>query len=249
MGGGKSPIGGGGGGGGAKATKAVMEMVGKDNLVEFDNGNHPNKFAPDDPRWGTEAGVYTVYRTGDLSRDIIFTANTYEGSAVYADAFPKEAHMSIAPDRSGVNTYTVKIKNPYVSKDLGSTYEALFGKKVRLDPTSSEMKKGVTTGDLWVKADERICKKLKSLGYDAWTMTNPAPPAIREMNILGKAKDSMTKTARKVPDRVKKEWAKEASEGGFFAHAYKNGKPTGLTISEWFKSDDYKKGKAAGKWA
>ena len=226
---------------------AVRNMVGEDNLVEFDTGNHPNKYDPNDPRWGTEPGVYTVYRAGGLERDIIFTANTYDGSKSYAEAFPNNGG-DINPERSGVNIYTVEVKNPYVSKDLSTTYNELFGKKLRLTPTSSESKKGITSGDLWVKADEQICKKLKSKGYDAWTMTDPAPPAIREMNIFGLAKSSMVKTGHKIPELVKNTWKEEADENGYFAHAYKNGKRTGLTIDEWFKTDEYKKGKAAGKW-
>lgn len=237
-------------GGGGGASKAVLDMVGAGALNEFDTGKHPNKYDPTDPRWGTEPGTYTVYRAGDLSRDsVVFTANTYEGSQMYAEAFPDSASKDIDYERAGVNTYTVEIKNPYVSKDISSAYKDLFGKDLRLTPTASELKKGMTSGDLWVKADDKISKKLKSKGYDAWTMTNPAPPANKEMNIFGNAKKSMVKTARKVPDRVKKQWETEAKKGGFFAHAYKNGKSTGLTINDWFKTDDYKKGRALGKWA
>ena len=227
----------------------VRNMVGEDNLIEFDENNRPNKYSPDDPRWGTEPGIYTVYRAGNLERDIVFTANTYEGSKSYAEAFPSSENSDINPDRSGVNTYIVEVKNPYVSKDLSTTYQELFGKKLRLEPTGAEIKKGITSGDLWVKADERICKKLKSKGYDAWTMTDPAPPAIREMNIFGSAKNSMVKTARKIPDSVKKKWEEEAKKNGFYSNAFKDGKRTGLTINEWFKTDAYKKGKAEGKWA
>lgn len=238
-----------GGSSGKQLQSKIEAMVGKEVLVEFDNGNHPNKYPPDDPRWGTEPGTYTVYRAGDLGREsVVFTANTYKGSESYADAFPQDGDVPISVERSAVNTYTVEIKNPYVSKDVTSTYEELFGKKLRLTPTRSEINKGITTGDLWVKADERISKRLKSKGYDAWTMTDPAPPAIREMNIFGAAKKTMKKTARKVPDNVKETWKKEAQKDGFWAHAYRNGKPTGMTIRDWFKTDEYKKGKAAGKW-
>lgn len=228
-------------------SKKVISMMGEAVTKEYDTGDHPNKYDPDDPRWGTEPGTYTVYRSGGLDRDIVFTASTMKGSELYADSFPESAG-GIDPKRCAAYTYTVEIKKPFVSKDMPEAYEKLFGKKVNLDPSPAQIKKGITTGDLWVKADEKIAAKLKKMGYDAWTMTSPAPPAKKEMNILAGAKSTMKETGRKVPDHIKKIWAKEAEKDGFYTHAYKDGKEV-MTIDEWFKTDDYKAGKEAGKWA
>lgn len=228
---------------------AIVKMVGSDEIVnEYDTGDHPNKYPPDDPRWGTEPGQYTVYRSGDTNRDIVFTASTYEGSAPYADGFPVKTGGDISPTDPAVYAYTVDIKKPFVAKDIHDTYQQLFGKKLNLDPTPAQIKKGITSSDLWIKADEKIAAKLTRMGYDAWTMTNPAPPAKKELNILKNGKSNMTETARSIPEHVLGEWEDAAMKGGYFAHAYENGKQV-MTINEWFQTDDYKAGKAAGKWA
>lgn len=230
-----------------KQAAATKKIAGDDNLHEYDTPNKPNKYAPDDPRWGTEPGEYTVYRSGGLDRDVVFTANTYEGSEGYAEAFPESGDMM--PRNTGVYSYTVQIQKPFVATTMQEAYKKLFGKDVKLTPSSAQIKKGVTTGDLWVAADNKIAKRLKKDGYDAWLLTSPAPPANKELNLIGNSKNTMKETSRKVPDAVKKKWADEAEIGGFMAHAFSGGKSTGMTIYDWFKTDDYKKGKAEGKWA
>ena len=118
--------------------------------------------------------------------------------------------------RPFVDTYEVTIEKPFVSERLADAYEKLFGKKVRLEPTSGEMKKGLTSADLWAKADQKIAKELKKRGHDAWVMTKPAPPAKREMNIITPKKtDSLKQTSRKVSDRIKSKWAKQIDDGIF----------------------------------
>jgi hypothetical protein len=234
----------------ATVSAAVIAMCGKEGFEEFDTPNKPNKYGPDDPRWGTEPGEYTVYRTGGLDRDVIFTANKFDGASSYTTPFPSGRSVLVKdadydPERLGVNSYTVTIKKPFVAKNLNDAYETLYGEKVNLDPSDAQKRKGVTTGDLWVKADNKITKTLKSKGYDAWTMTNPAPPAEKEMNILSKG--NMKKTSRKVPKDVKERLEKEVAKDGYYANAYKNGKQI-MDIDQWFKTDKYRQGKAEGKW-
>ena len=144
-----------------------------------------NKYAPDDEKWGTEPGTYTIYRTGDPREGIGFFANTYAGAEAYTTSEKGLAgNGGELLTRPFVDTYEVTITKPFVSERLADAYEKLFGKKVRLEPTSGEMKKGLTSADLWAKADQKIAKELKKRGHDAWVMTKPAPPAKREMNII-----------------------------------------------------------------
>lgn len=209
----------------------VKKMIGEKNLIEWDIKNKPNKYDPDDYRWGTEPGKYTVYRSGSLDRDIIFTGNEMDGVQWYTESFPNE----IGDDKIAVKTYTVEIKNPFVSTDMPDAYKKLFNKKA---PDTSNP-------DNWIKADERIMKAIKKKGYDAWTMTSPAPPAKAEM-VLFKDHD-MVQTSRVIPDKNVEYWEKQAKENGFWAHAFVDGKHV-MTVEEWWKTEAYKAGKAAGKW-
>lgn len=213
-------------------SQGTIDMVGKDALKEYDIPNKPNKYASDHPKWGTEPGEYTVYRAGNLERQLVFTGNNFETVAPYAKTDPGGF---LGDDRIGVKSYTVNIKKPYVAKDMPETYNALFGKYPDLDDP-----------DAWVKADNRIGKRLKKDGYDAWVMTNPAPPADKEM-VLFKTHE-FVETGRQIPQTSKDWWEKEIKENTFFANAYKNGKRV-MDIDEWFKTDAYRKGKEAGKWA
>jgi hypothetical protein len=217
-------------------TDVQKRMIGESNLKEWRDPVLPNKYSPTDARWGTEAGEYTVYRTGNLERKIIFTGNTEDSVAWYAEAFPEQDFA----ERIAVKSYTANITNPYVSRDMPSAYEALFGSRPDLYGT-----KKLTTGDLWVRADNKITAELKRRGYDAWTMTSPAPPADKEMILFNQK--SLTLTGRKIPDRVATRWLEEADKGGFFANSYVDGKST-MDIREWFLTDAYKAGKAAGLW-
>jgi hypothetical protein len=209
-------------------------MIGEENLREYDTPNKPNKYAPDDPRWGTEPGEYTVYRSGSTDRGMVFTGESFKGVEDYTDLYgetDKDARLA-------VNSYTVSIKKPYVSESMPTTYKALFGKDVNLNSAK-------VVGDAWVKADNRIAAALKKKGYDAWLMTSPAPPAKKELVILGN--NPMKETSRIIPDAMHKKIEKHAAEDGFFANSYVNNRKT-MSFEEWWKSDKYKEGKAQGKW-
>ena len=184
---------------------------------EFNVGKTQNKYEPDDEKWGTEPGTYTIYRTGAPRDEIGFFANTYNGAEAYTTSEKGLAgNGGTLLTRPFVDTYEVTIIKPFVSKQLGDAYEKLFGKKVRLDPTSGEIKKGLTSADLWAKADQKIAKELRRRGHDAWVMTNPAPPAKREMNIIApKKSDSLRRISHKVSDKVKAAWARQIDKGVF----------------------------------
>ena len=233
---------------GTTAATSVADMVGEENLEEFDTGERPNKYPPSDSRWGTEPGEYTVYRSGDVERDVVFTASDFEGSAVYAKGFPDAEGEDIRPINSGVYSYTVQIKKPFVAADLADTYQKLFGTKPKLEPTPAQIKKGITAGDLWVQADEKIAARLRKQGYDAWLMTSPAPPARKELNLIGASRSTMQVTSRKVPDKVKQAWAESVESGDFSSYSFKDGQSQGVTMEDWFGSEAYKQGKDEGRW-
>ena len=108
------------------------------------------------------------------------------------------------PRNTGVYSYTVQIQKPFVATTMQETYKKPFGKDVKLTPSAATIKKGAAKGDLCVAADNKIAKRLKKDGYDAWLLTSPAPPANKELNLIGNSKTTMKETSRKVPDAVKK---------------------------------------------
>lgn len=225
---------------GWKRATTVEEMVGKEAIREYDTGDHPNKYPPDDPKWGTEPGVYTVYRTGEMNRNIIFTGNKFEGVDSYTTRYPEEEQVGGAKQslvrRSAVYTYTVEVKRPYVARNLHDTYMRLFGKK----PSKS--------ANGWIAADNKIRKELEKRGYDAWCMTEPAPPAEKELNLFGASIATMQETGRKIPDDVKNAWEAAVELGTFESYEYSNGKYRPRDYDEFMESDAYKVGKAQNKW-
>lgn len=214
----------------ANWSDAEKRMVGPNNLKEWDTPNKPNKYPANDPLWGTEPGQYTVYRSGELNRGIIFTGNEMKGVEWYTEAFSVDEAFT----RWAVNSYTVDIKKPFISTNLPEAYSKLFGKMPNIQGSAN-----------WIKADERVMSALKKQGYDSWLMTSPAPPATKELVLFGKP--SMTETSRTIPKHMKDRIRKEAAENGYFANAYVDGKPT-LTLQEWWNTEAYKAGKVAGKW-
>ena len=220
----------------AELKEATSKMFG-DKVFErqFDKGIRPNKYDEDDPRWGTEPGTYTVYRSGNLSRDIIFTANNSEGASLYSDLIDEKTN-SVNLDKAHTSSYTVEITKPFVSTNLSDAHEQLFGRPLlNLTP------------ERWVKADERIAKKLKSKGYDAWVLTDPAPPAEKEMVIFsddGEIPVITEKTSQLLSEKIEQE-IERIMKYEMIQFMYKDGKQVN-TSNDWFTSPRYKELKAQG---
>jgi hypothetical protein len=135
--------------------------------------------------------VYTGYRSGNLKRkNGIFLANKYDGAAEYSKSL-LDSEGGKDKDRPFVDTYAVKIEKPFVATNIGDTYEKLFGESIG----------DLSSGAKWLRSDNKIMSELAKQGYDAWLMTNPAPPADKELVIIGKeTRKNMEHTARKVEE-------------------------------------------------
>lgn len=172
-----------------KRESEISNKYGSESFKEFDKPNKPNTYSADDPKWGTEPGEYTVYRSGSLKnrRNMVFSANTYEGAEPYS-SFDDPG----MPDRFNVSSYTVKVNKPYSARNLREAYVNLFHK------TPPEL-----TAKNWSRIDAQVANEAMRKGFDAITYTEPAPPAKREMLVLGPATKQMEKTSQKIPNSIK----------------------------------------------
>jgi hypothetical protein len=207
----------------ADVSEGVRKMVGDGCLMEYDTGQpRLNAVPPTSPLWGSKPGIYTVYRAGNLDRNIVFTANTFKGAEEYASAFSEEG--DIDPLRAGVTAYTVELKNPYRSRNIQEAYQDLFGKDV------NDLRD--RSADGWTKADNKIRGRLNALGYDAWVMSDPAPPADKEMNIFNPKKSKMTPIAFKLPEETKTRWEGAVDSGGYYKDVFDDGDRI-MTYEQW----------------
>lgn len=173
----------------------------------FDSGKIPNTVPFEDKDWGAVPGTYTVYRSGDTNRkEGIFTAGRFEDADAYATlGLTADGKQQ---DRGLVDRYSVTLQKPFVSKSLHDAHEKLFGKPVK------HGKYGFG-GEDWVKADNKIMKELKKRGYDAWLMTEPAPPAKKELAIIGDvARKQMEHTASTISESAFRKERKRIYDNG-----------------------------------
>lgn len=177
--------------------ETIAERSGFD-LNEYGNMDDvPNDVPSNSPEWGTKPGKYTVFRAGRLNRNVIFTGNNFSSVGAYSDVDVENG------ERIAVKAYTIDVKKPFVAENIFDSYEKLFDDEI----------KGELTASKWKSLDLKIAKKAREMGYDVWVMTNPAPPADKEMNIIGnnllKEIRKTKPTAQKVPKYSRRQLVSE----------------------------------------
>ena len=146
-----------------------------------------------DKNWGTVAGTYIAYRSGDIHNEPngLFFAPDEESCRAYSKQ-----------DRNNViNGYKIKIVNPYVTESVYSALYELVGgtspeqwheKMSRLEYKMYKNQGTVSTSNADIHPslafDIRVRKIAEKKKYDSICYTNPPAPAIRELVIFDVSK-------------------------------------------------------------
>lgn len=112
--------------------------------------------------WGEKPGKYTIYRSGELKdnpRGLYFSPD-FEGAQPYGE---------------NVQTYEVTIQKPFVVKNQKEAIEKLGGKYPIQSGDEVEWGR---------KVDRLLVSLVKKTDYDSVVLTDPAPPALKEMMLI-----------------------------------------------------------------
>lgn len=177
----------------------IAKHVGKEKLEEFgdmDTLSKANDYINED--WGTKAGNYVVFRSGDIKRDdVIFFAGNY-GYAEDYSRIQRDDDEDIS-GKHNVRAYRVSIKKPFVCENIQDALHKLFGKNAKHDDYE------------WENENKQIVDILRSKGYDSWLIRNPLDPTAKELNIVSedliRTMKNRKPIAKKIPDNIKIQWA------------------------------------------
>lgn len=120
--------------------------------------------------WGTKAGTYKVWRSGEL--------DSVRGHFFSIDQKGAQAYSGLHGDAPAVQ-YEVTVKNPLVADDLTDAYAKLAGVSVSSVRNGRDRAKDVALW--WRQKDKAVMRLAMKKGYDAITYVKPAAPALREM--------------------------------------------------------------------